>query len=187
VKRLFFILSLFSVAACTQLQPVFHVDTPIIDPNTSSAELLRDSCDGYSYDNTDRPCNLVGWQEFVFESLLQSKEDHEKSLNLLGNTQEDVYKRLILLSMRYESLEVRNKAKDVMLNVSSENVNGFGRFFYSLAHLLEQQITTEHTVIDLQKSLKSSAQKNTKLKAELADTKAKIQAIMEIEKNLNAN
>ena len=187
MKLLFFILSLFWITACTQMQPFFHVDTPTTDTNSSSSELLRDSCDGYAFDNSDLPCNLVGWQEFFYKSLLQSKEEHDNTLSLLGNTQEDVYKRLILLSMRHESLEVRNNAKDVMLKVSSENANGFGRFFYTLAHLLEQQVTTEHTVIDLQKSLKSSSQKNAKLKAELADTKAKIQAIMEIEKNLNAN
>jgi len=187
VKLLFFILSLFLVAACTHLQPLLLLNNSESDTNLSPSEILRERCDGYAYDNTDEPCNLIGWQEFVYQSLLQTKAQHAETLNKLGNTHGDVYKRLILLSMRYESLEVRNHAKDVMLNVSAENPNGFGHFFYSLAHLLEQQVTAEHTVVDLQKSLKSTAQKNTKLKAELADTKAKIQAIMEIEKNLNAN
>lgn len=187
MKLLFFILSLFLVAACSHLQPMLDINTSTTETTISPSELLQDSCDGYTYDNSDVPCNLVGWQEFVYKSLLQSKEEHNKTLSLLGNTQEDVYKRLILLSMPYESLEVRNHAKDVMLNLASENANGFGHFFYTLAHLLEQQVIAEHTVIDVQASLKSALKKNTKLTAELADTKAKIQAIMEIEKNLNAN
>ena len=182
MRILFFVLSIFLLSACSHQQ-----FTSVIDhfKGSLSPDTLEEECDEtFSYDNSGSPCNIYGWQLFVYQSLAQTQEAHDQTLLNLGNNPGDTYKRLILLSHHHEPLNVRIEATDALLNIAKANSNSFGHFFYIIATYNKQDLAHQKEAVYSQDKLK---QKNTKLKRELNKTKAKIQAIMDIEKNLNTN
>ena len=188
MKILFFILSIFLLSACSQLHSLFSWDnTNSSRTMANSKERLQGECNYYPYNNSDTPCNLFGWQAFVYQTLSQTKEEHDASLLSLGTTQEDEYKQFILLAEHYESDAVRTQAIAALFDISAENNNSFGYFFNIIATLQKNELLNKQKVADLQIKLKNSSQQNSTLKVKLADTQAKIQAIMDIEKNLKTN
>jgi hypothetical protein len=148
---------------------------------------LLQACPIFPYDNSDRPCNLVGWQQFAYQAMKASESEHRAALLLLSNTQEDTYKTLIIESSIYEPDDVRQQAIAAMFKISEENINHFGHFFYLLATYNHTRLLNEKKIIRVERQLKTQINKNTKLKKQLADTQAKIQAIMDIEQDLNTN
>lgn len=188
MKILFFILSIFILSACSHLQFISMHDKASSQQMDDKSKLpLHRGCGYYPFDNSDSPCNLFGWQTFVYTSLSQTKKEHNATLLSLGTSQRDEYKRSVLLANHNESFAVRAQAIEALFAVSSKNDNSFGYFFYILATLQKQALFSEQNSVAVDVELKKSVQKNAKLKAELADTQAKIQAIMEIEKNLKTN
>lgn len=188
MKRLFAVLPLLLLTACSHLPflPVTDIHSAETE-KTSTEESLKGGCDYYAYDNSETACNLLGWQAFVQQSLSQSQEAHNAALLALGSEQGDKFKRMILLSNNYEVLDVRMRATKTMLAVSQQNLNGFGSFFYIIATFQNNEIQSQDKAIKLQAELKKMTQENAKLGARLTETEAKIQAIMDIEKNLKTN
>ena len=188
MKILFFILSIFLLSACSQLQFILSSDKANSQRTAANTkERLHRGCNYYPYDNSDTPCNLFGWQAFVYQSLSQTQEEHHAALLSLGTSQGDKYKQFILLADHYESDAVRTQAIDAIYDISSENNNSFGYFFNIIATLQKHELLNKKKAADLQTELTKSSQQNSALKAQLADTQAKIQAIMEIEENLKTN
>lgn len=181
MKILFSFLCIFLLSSCTHFQFLFGPS------DRNRVETLLGDCDSYPYDNSDDACNIFGWQTYVHQSLLLTKEEHDAALFSLGTTSTDKYKKLILLGDHCETSDIRTQAIDDMFEVSSANPNSFGLFFEILASFQKNDLLNEQNATNLQAELNEMSQKNSHLKAELATTKAKIQAIMEIEKNLKTN
>jgi len=157
------------------------------EKNNLSSLALEASCITYPYDNSEDECNLYGWQKFVNESLTHTKKEHDMALLEIEKDLENDYKRLILLSHYYENINIRAQATDDMIKVSQENLNSFGQFLSILATYNQRDIDHQRSRLTLQARLKKSAKKNANLKSELNQTQLKIQAIMDIEKNLSTN
>ena len=184
MRILFLILSVLLLSSCSQqgFTSVFnHLK------GDASASSLESECIEFPFDETSTGCNLYGWQRFAYEALKQTKSDHENALAHLGAENADAYKRLILLSQPHEAINVRLQATETMLAIAETNNNSFGHFFYMLATHNKQDLSNKKEMIYLNTKLKKQIQMNAQLKAELASTQAKIEAIMDIEKTLNTN
>ena len=129
----------------------------------------------------------MGWQQFAYQVLRASETEHKAALLFLTNTHEDTYKKLIIESSVYESDDVRQAAIAAMFKISEEHINHFGHFFYLLATYNHTRLLNEKKAVLAEKKLKNQINKNTKLKKQLNDAQAKIQAIMDIEQHLNTN
>lgn len=190
MRILFFILSVILLSSCSALQKdVIIIDEPNHESksNLLTEPLIKEDCIVFPYDNSNTPCNLLGWQSFTYQSLTHTKKAHQAALLLLGNEPGVAYKQLILLSNKHETLEVRSRAKAAMFNISKTNLNNFGHFFYMLAIYNEHDLLNEKSALQLKAELKKVNKKNIKLTNELNNAQSKIEAIMDIEKNLNTN
>lgn len=184
MRILFFVLSIVLLSSCSYLQ------RENVGAEAQSKQLeapLLENCETFPYDDSDTPCNLLGWQSFAYQSLTQSREEHKKALRMLENSPGAAYKKLILLSNNNEKLTTRSQATEAMFKLSKNHLNNFGHFFYMLALYTKHDLTNEKNVISLKSKLKKLSSKNSKLKTELNNAQSKIQAIIDIEKNINTN
>ena len=190
MRILFFLLSVILLSSCSVLQKdVIAIDEPNHESKSSllTKPLIKEDCIVFPYDNSSTPCNLLGWQSFAYQSLTHTKKAHQAALLLLGSEPGVAYKQLILLSNNHEALEVRSRATAAMFNLSKTNLNNFGHFFHMLAIYNEHDLINEKSVLQLRSELKRINKKNVKLTNELNNAQSKIEAIMDIEKNLNTN
>ena len=184
MRILFFVLSVVLLSSCSALQREVTGEDP-------KANLLNEpsfeNCETFPYDDSESPCNLLGWQSFAYQSLTQTPKEHKMALFLSENTPGAMYKELILLSNDNETFETRTLATAAMFTLSKNHLNSFGHFFYMLAVFTEHDLNNEKDVTYLKSKLKKLTNKNTKLKTELNNAQSKIQAIIDIEKNINTN
>ena len=184
MRILFFVLSVVLLSSCSALQREFAgEDQKANQLNEPSYK----NCETFPYDDSESPCNLLGWQSFAYQSLTQTPKEHKTALVQLENTPGAKYKELILLSNHNETYETRTQATAAMLTLSKKHLNSFGHFFYLLTVYTEHDINNEKDVIYLKSKLKKETSKNNKLKTELNNAQSKIQAIIDIEKNINTN
>lgn len=177
MKRLIVISALLLLSACSQLRLSVNSGVPT----------QQKYCTHFPYDDSQTSCNLLGWQAFAYQSLTYTQAEHEAALYALGNGAENRYKRLILLSTYHETDAVREVAIDALLKIAEDKLGRFSQLFTIIANLQKTALENQKTTKDLQAKLKKMTKKNTALTSQLADTKAKIQAIMDIEKNLSTN
>lgn len=164
------------------------IDKPISELKASLpiAPEKKESCIIFPYDNSNSPCNLLGWQSFAYQSLTHTKREHQVAL-LSSSQLSSYYKQLILMSHHFEEREVRAQAVTAMFNISRAYSDSFGHFFYILATYTEQHLINENNAEQLKSKLKKTNKKNAQLASELKDAQSKIQAIMDIEKNLKTD
>ena len=80
VRIVLFTACLFLLPSCAYLNE--KLQTESIEENPSLM-----SCDVFPYDESDEPCNLIGWQEFASQVLSATEVQHRSTLLLLvGNT-----------------------------------------------------------------------------------------------------
>lgn len=184
MRILLFVLSVFLLPACSYLDR----EGMTSEANAAhSNEPSLENCNAFPYDTSDTPCNLLGWQSFAYQALTQTPKEHKTALLLLENSLGAEYKKLILLSNDNETFATRTQASKQMFKLSKTHLNSFGHFFYMLAVYTEHALTNEKSTMDLKAKLKKSSNKNAKLKTELSNAQSKIQAIIDIEKNINTN
>lgn len=184
MRLLLFIVSALFLTACSQ-QHFSSAWGSLTDGFSEPS--LQQLCDEFPYDDSDTACNLYGWQHFAYQTALHTQSQHQQALMHLGATSGDSYKRLILLSQPQEALNVRLKATQSMLAIASKKDNSFGQFFFLLANHYQQDVDNKRQLIYLNADLKSQKAENKSLQQALIKNKAKIQAIMDIEENLNTN
>jgi len=177
VKRLIVISAILFLSACSQLR------LSVI----SSDPTQQEYCTNIPYDDSQSSCNLLGWQAFSYQSITYTQAEHEAELYALGNGSENRYKRLILLSTYHERDAVRKLAIEALLKIAEDKLGRFGNLLTIIANHQKTALDNQNTTKDLRAKLKQITTKNITLTSQLADTKAKIQAIMDIEKNLSTN
>tara|TARA_R110001583_G_scaffold21088_1_gene80255 strand:- start:22334 stop:22876 length:543 start_codon:yes stop_codon:yes gene_type:complete len=180
VRILFFVASLVLLSACVHDNGMHDVDKVVLTEKPLT-------CLVFTYDNSDLPCNLLGWQIFAYQALKANEEDHKSALLSLTHASENTYKKLILESSAFEPDAVREQAIQAMFRISEENINHFGHFFYLLATYQHTHLLDKQNAILAEKKLKIQIKKNAQLKKQLNDAQAKIQAIMDIEQDLKTN
>ncbi|WP_413700454.1 hypothetical protein ACLKMH_00730 [Psychromonas sp. KJ10-10] len=171
---------LFLLSSCAY-QPG-KLETDSVEENPSLM-----SCEVFPYDESDEPCNLVGWQAFAYQVLNATEEEHRGAFLLLMGKMDNHYKQIILRSSHFEPDDIRQQAIEKMFQISSEYNNGFGQLFYLLATYSNVDHLNKQKIVQVEKKLKVQTSNNVKLKKQLKDTQAKIQAIMDIEQDLNTN
>lgn len=177
MKRLIVISAILFLSACSQLR------LSVI----SSEPTQQEYCTNFPYDDSQSSCNLLGWQAFAYQSITYTQAEHEAALYALGNGPENRYKRLILLSTYHETDIVRKLAIQTLLKIAEDKLDRFSQLFTIIANHQKTELDNQNTTKNLQAKLKQVTKKNIALTSQLADTKAKIQAIMDIEKNLSTN
>lgn len=180
MKILFFVAFLVLLSACAHDKGATNIDKVALTEKPLT-------CHYFAYDSSDLPCNILGWQAFAYKVLKANEEEHKLALFSLTNSHEDIYKKLILESSVYETDDVREKAIQAMFRISEEHINHFGHFFYLLATYQHTHLLDKQNAILAEKKLKKQIRKNIKLKKQLSDAQAKIQAIMDIEQDLKTN
>ena len=181
MRILFFVLSIILLPACTLTQPATDTAEPRSQETTT---VLSGECDTFPYDESNTPCNQLGWMTFASHSLKQNKAEHKLAL---VETQGNKYKELILKSSYHESLKTRTEATDALLKIAKTKTGNFADLFYLLATYSKHTLLNKRNVANLKAKLKVANKNNTALQTQLNETQAKIEAIMDIEKNLNTN
>lgn len=180
MRIVLFTACLFLLPSCAYLNE--KLQTESIEENPSLM-----SCDVFPYDESDEPCNLIGWQEFASQVLNATEVQHRSTLLLLVGNFDNQYKQVILRSSPFEPDDIRQQAIEKMFQISSEFHNDFGQLFYLLATYNHIDLLNKQNIAHLEKKLKVQINHNAKLKKQLKDAQAKIQAIMDIEQDLKTN
>lgn len=185
MRILLFVFFVFLLLSCRSLPK----ETTIVEPKPIilNEPLVKKECTTFPYDESDTPCNLLGWQLFAYQSLMHTKKEHQAALILSVNNNYSSNKKLILRISAHEKIEVRTQATSAMLALSKRHLNNFGHFFHMLAIYSEHELRNVKKVKGLKVELTKIKNKNIKLKKELDTAQSKIQAIMDIEKNIKAN
>jgi hypothetical protein len=184
VKILFFVLSAVLLSSCSHAQ--FDTAFKGFKKNLS-VDGIESECQTLPYDNSDSACNIYGWQAYAYQSLLKTQPEYEQALNALGHEEGSTYKRLILLTHRFQQHNIRHEAALAMFDLAKVNPNSFGQFFYLIASYTEQDLKVISEANYSQEQLEIVTRNNAKLKTELTIMQTKIQGLMDIEKKLNTN
>lgn len=185
---------LLLVCSCA-LKPASQVDTA--EPLASNEEAVFEMtaptdvkadmptyCAEFPFDMSGSACDIAGWQSYVYSQWVNGLSD-APGLPSTGLNEAEELKRLMTLAMPYQPLAIREKAGEELMQRSFDYLNAFGDFLYSLASgslLLSSQ---EKQNLQLQSDLTASMLRNKALEKQLAEAKAKIEAIMEIEQDLS--
>lgn len=183
MRVLFYIVLSILLAACAapkHKQPVQESNVS----RTVKPVVIKEECNHFPYDHSDSPCNIKGWMEYAYQSLMHSEEEHQRAFAFKANEDGVQYKRLILLTSHYETDKTRQQALQLMQEFASRYANSFGHFLQIQAAYTEQDLAKKKEAIKLQAELKKSAKKNRELQKSLSDAQSKIQALLDIEKDL---
>jgi len=184
MRLFFFVVSTLLLAGCSQQH--FSSTWGHLTGGFSGTS-LGETCEHFPYDDSDTACNLYGWQVFAYQATRDTATQHQQALTQLGATTSDNYKRLILLSQPQETLNIRLKALQSIQVIASTKENSFGNLLLLLTHYYQQDVDNKKQLIYLNAHLKSQKTETKALQQALKNNKAKIQAIMDIEENLNTN
>lgn len=142
-------------------------------------------CVGFPFDMSGSACDLAGWQSFVYSEMVSGPtEAFVTSVSPELSMAENI-KNQIRLSQPYQPLAIREVATDKLLEFSFDHMNPFGDFLYVLAHYYRQLNQAERSNLELKVKLKNLQGRYAALEQQLEETKAKIDAIMEIEQDLS--
>ena len=176
-----------TVLACScTVKPMREDDAqalPVCSPEVIAEPVEQPiACPEFPFDMSGSACDVAGWQSFVYSQLISGSAGTDVSQN---KTAADRVKHLIVLSHPYQPLAVRAQATEQLMEESFEHLNAFGDFLYVLANYYTQLNNLEQQSVQQQSALKHARARSDELEKQLADTKAKIEAIMEIEQDLS--
>ena len=184
---------IFSTCACT-VKPVNSVSEPEQDTCTNNEELMMQlavqneslfECAEYPFDMTGSPCDIAGWQSFVYSAMINIPPEVGGNTTVENFNQSEKIKQLIILSQPYQPLDSRIKATEQLLDESYEYLNAFGDFLYVLANHYAQINKLELENSNLASEADALKKRNSVIEQQLIETNEKIKAIMEIEQDLS--
>lgn len=190
MKYLFILLPFMFMTSCG-LNPAKGGDEQMANTDSTSQSLVAapcipkevTHCDELPFDMTGSACDILGWQSYIYELELSP----QNALNYPVVKSYKTSKVISLIDIVYSDapLLIRQNAASELIQYSHQYNNAFGDFLYLLASNKQDQSNLEQKLGRLKKELAEEKAVNGDLKNQLAEANKKIEAIMEIEQNLN--
>jgi hypothetical protein len=159
-----------------------------VSNETKVEPLMVDNTDclAYPLDLTGNACNVLAWQSYMATLLFLSELERQQQLSFLTNDEIDTLKKALLLTHTNEVLAVR---KD-NINKLEQMVSNYP---FPLDQLLLTHLVFHKNILDQSEQLSLTIQSLNNVKTELTETKVelqkaqkKIDAITNIEQQLNS-
>lgn len=157
-----------------------------VDINTETVHVDDLDCIEHRLDLSADTCNVLAWQSYIASLLFMTESERQHHLSVITDGDVGQLQQMLLLTHTNEVLEVRkfNSAKLDYL-VSS--------YPYPLDQLVLTYVTLNQSTINLSEQLATTEKKQSDIEAELQSVKSelkqaqkKIDAITNIEQQLNS-
>lgn len=181
---------LLSTLGCAYLP----VTTPDTDParqngataHEASGQRVRCTLALHDLDFSDSPCTLLAWQQFVQDSTTLDPETRQQRIAAVPASAVGSLQAALLRHHAGAPHLVRLHSQAQLLDVIPALPDGLARYFQWLVSQQQQLLETELTVQTLSRLNTQQQQDINRLRAENAEKSAQIQALSDIEAQLNA-
>lgn len=133
----------------------------------------------------DSPCTLLAWQQYVQYSTELDAEDRRALLATLPSTAEGTLQSVLLRSHPSTPQLVRLHSQLQLLDLISTLPDDLANYFRWLAQQQQRLLETELTVQTLSRLNSQQQHEIQRLRTEVAEKSAQLQALTDIEARLN--
>ncbi|WP_428242615.1 hypothetical protein [Gynuella sp.] len=188
-----FVLGLLCSCQLQDLKPIHQSPTQTDDASVANSSIAADggrtvtNCDDdlNDIDLSANLCNTIAWQNYLAEIPTLSEEQRIQRLDTLNASSPDELKRLLLNTAPTLPLQQRIDNQILLFDKASTLPNPLGNLIFMYAsqnqRLIEQELKTRQLVTQNQQQQKQLKQ----LQSKLVQTQKKIDALTEIEQQLN--